>query len=497
MPAIFMGRTPRPSQVRICKARERFIVAAGNRYPGKTTASLWRIMDFCLVFPRCEGFMGRWFKKNLYGTTLALWRKLFPFPEWADVFDYKGGTELEPEYIQFKNGSLIYLVPLQHHEEKLRGGNFNFGLIDQMEECPKKVWTQAVASVREEPMWTEDRNGKLVRYEGVSRRFVLATVNKTREWYWIKRMFKDFKDVEPEDRSKYLLIENAWDENKEAVNDGFYRDLKANATSDAQIAFEVYGEDPSEFGLVFPDFGERTHTKKFEFTDDVFKNASFYLGYDEGWNPDPSAFIFLAITPDGTHWYRAEHMQARWTISKHAAKLEEIAAKIGFPLTAKAFRPVADPTIIGKRDGYGVSIADQWGALDRKWSWEGGTRDEIGSLSLMKTLMQPDESGKHRFWVHSEDCPNLTEQLAEAEYDPDRPGAMFKRCVVHCLDAARYPTAASKTPLEYRPPPETEGKWAWDQRTHKLSLAPKGKSWLAPSRGEQDWPLVAPRRDQS
>jgi len=486
---LYGGRIPRPTQKLLLKALlsgKRFIAVVGNRFGGKSSASEWGICNFCLENPGVEGFIGRWFKKNLYGTTLALWRELFPMPEWSDVFEYAGGTKMEPEYIQFKNGSLIYLVPLQNYEEKLRGGNFSFGFIDQMEECPQKVWTQAVACVRG-PVWRRETNApykfildKYGRKENLSdtRRFIIATVNKNREWYWIKRLFKEKRGIEKGDWDKYFLIENNWDENKEAVASGYYRDLEANATSDAQIAFEVYGEDPSEFGLVFPDFSPHTHCKKFEFTDPIFRDATFYISYDEGFDA-PSAFIFAAITPDGTHWIRAEHTKARWTIAQHQRVLIELAAKIGFPLWPGSCRYVADPSISGKMDGNGVSISEQWGP--RQWPWENGSRDEVGGLSLIRTLMQRDAQGHVKFVVHEEDCPNLVEQVQDASYDEERPGKMLKRCVDHVIDTVRYLVLIARTPGARQAPVSLDGKWKRDPRTLRVGMGPKNQSWLAPS----------------
>jgi hypothetical protein len=486
---LYGGRKPRPTQEKILVAPNRFICAAGNRYPGKTTASLWRVMKFCMENPGVDGFIGRWHKKKLYGTTIALWKELFPLPEWEPVYEFSGGSSVEPDYIKFKNGSLIHLLPLQHYDENLRGGNFSFGLIDQMEECPKAVWTQAVASVRG-AVWLKNPDPPydfvLDRYSRRTNasdklRFIIATVNKNREWFWIKHLFVQKKGVDPQDVDRYLLLENKWDENEQAVQGGYYRDLAANSSSEAQLRMEVYGEDPSEYGLVFAELAYSTHVKAFEFAD--LKNPSFMLGYDEGWNPAPSAFIFMAVTPDGKYWIRAEHQAARCTLATHQQKLHEIANQIGFPLRAGECRFVADPTILGKRDGNGISIAEQWG---RQYPWEGGTRDEQGAFSFMRSLITPDAMGRHRFTIHP-DCPQLFEQMSEAEYDVDNPGFLMKRCTVHLLDAAKYPTAASRVPSAVMPAPKLDGTW------HQFRAAREGKrSWLAPSFGEHGPKLFVP-----
>src|SRR6185503_5359065 len=508
---LYGGLDPRPTQRRVMKCRKRFICVAGNRYPGKTTAAEWKIMDFCLANPGVEGFIGRWEKTRLYSTTIALWRKLFPVAEkgeepteWNGVYKFVPEDSLEPDFIKFKNGSLIHILNLQKHADKLRGGNFSFGLIDQMEETTPQVWTDAVGSTRA-PVWMRDENppyaysldkrGKKINLSD-ERRFIIATVNKTREWYWIRRLFKDHKTIDrkelaPNEALRYELIENPWDENKEAVEGGFYEDLKSSATSQADIMFQVYGEDPSEFGLVFPDLDRRTHGKRFEFSD--LKDASYFIGYDEGFRPAPSAFLFMAITPDGTHWWRAAYKKSHTGIPQHKATLHEIANRIGFPLFPTSCRYVADPSVSGKMDGMGATIADQWGIRD--WPWENGSRDEVAGLEIMRTLMQKDATGKTKWVMHEDDCEDFWDELGDASYDEERPGKILKRCVKHLIDTARYMVLKARAPYERVEPVNPDGKWTWNPTSKKVQLARKGLSWLAPERGEKTR-LFVPRDER-
>src|SRR6185503_17527505 len=149
---LYGGLDPRPTQRRVMKCRKRFICVAGNRYPGKTTAAEWKIMDFCLANPGVEGFIGRWEKTRLYSTTIALWRKLFPVAEkgeepteWNGVYKFVPEDSLEPDFIKFKNGSLIHILNLQKHADKLRGDNFS-----GLDGC-RRVYSRSGVDARRKP----------------------------------------------------------------------------------------------------------------------------------------------------------------------------------------------------------------------------------------------------------------------------------------------------------------------------------------------------------
>ena len=143
-------------------------------------------------------------------------------------------------------------------------------------------------------------------------------------------------------------------------------------------------------------------------------------------------------------------------------------------------------------DGNGVSIAEQWGP--RQWPWENGSRDEVGGLSIARTLMQPDSQKKVKFFIHETDCPNLTEQVMDATYDDERPGKLMKRCVDHLLDCVRYFCLIARQPNPLLPQPNQDGKWLRDPRTLKVSLTQRNRSWLAPSSSERA-KLFVPRQE--
>lgn len=467
------------------------IVGAGNRGSHKTSTSLMRIMDVCEKYPGIEGFIGRMVKKDLYKTIVSEWKKLYPPKLWEQVYTFEPSTSTEPEYIRFKNGSLIHLLPLKDID-RIRGANLGFFLIDQLEECPQKVWRDAVKVLRGS-VWEEikDENGNVIerRDVGETVRFGLATVNKNRGWYWIKRLFVkgigfDKKPLPQSVIDRMRLIEPPVDENAQFWKEGYYDLIVANAESQSEIDFEVYGKDPDEFGLVFPEFHRDTHTCKFEFNEPKFKDAAFMIGYDEGFDV-PSAFLFLAITPDGTHWWRAEHYAARMTISQHQAKLMEISNTIGFPLNPQFCRYVADRSISGKMDGNGISIADQWGKV---WPWENGKKDPPSAWIRMRELMILDEQDKSKWMVHEEDCPNFLEEIEEAEYDTDKPGKLLRRCKDHALDTAGYMTLTAMQAWEKRAPVDLRGT------TKHFFEVPRGACFELPVRAQHDWPLMVPKK---
>jgi len=490
MPDLFGGFDPSPNQMDIVQDEHQLFVVAGNRGSRKTTACLWKYCDLAINY-EFEGFIGRFHRKYLYETTYALWRKLFPAKEWQHIFEAGGGKgEEEPDYIKFASGTKIHLIPMSDIE-RVRGGNFGMFLIDQLEECNQGAWADSVKVLRGE-VWEKfnDRGIEKRRDVGAMHRRGMATINKKRGWYWIKRLFIDHigfdrKPLAPEVVERMRIKELPYDENKKFWAEGYYDNIIANAQSQAEIDFEVYGKDPSAWGLVFPEFDRDTHMKAFEFSDPELREAVFYLGYDEGFDV-PSAFMFCAVTPDGTHWVRAEHYAAGMGLAAHAEKLHEIAARIGFPLDEESQRSgrvtlIADPSISGKKDGDGVSITDQWAPLG--FFWNNGSRNEKSGHELMRTLMMPDADKRVKFVVHKDDCPNLAEELSDAYYDEEDPkgGKILKRCKMHAVDGVRYFVLEARTPRKFIPKPSLDSTW------HQVLNLKSGQGWLAPSSYRGPW----------
>lgn len=458
------------------------IVAAGNRGSHKSSTSLMRIMDLCESHPGVEGFIGRMVRKDLYKTVVSEWKKLYPPQLWESVYAFDPPNAIEPEYIRFKNGSLIHLLPLTDIE-RLRGANLGFFFIDQLEECGQQVLADAIKVLRG-PFY--DRNGNDV---GNAKRVGLATVNKAKTWFWIKRLFVkgvgfDKKPLPESVKSQMRLIEPPVEENEQFWREGYYDRIKAMARSQAEIDFEVYGKDPEEWGLVFPDFTRGVHTQKFEYAEDRFKDASFMLSYDDGYDV-PAAFSFIAVTPDGKMWIRHELYEAKMTLSVMKARLHEIANKIGFPLRPHYCRFVCDRAILGHRSREtGMSIAEQWG---NEWPWRPVSKNRTEGWMLMRSMMEVGDDGQPNLIFHEEDCPNTVAEVEEAYYDEDKPGKLLNRCEDHGIDNVRYACVAAKTPFESKPPPDLTGTWKQFREASESNA-----SWAMPS--EDRAPVMVPRK---
>lgn len=477
---LYNGLTPRFTQRKFLDDNHMFCCLAGNRGSMKTTAACWRTMELAATIPRNVGLIGRWKQTDLYATTMRNWVDCYPRDKYGGIWEFFGG-DIHPEGIRIRNqksgsydnGSVIFLAPLQMMD-KYRGGNFGFFFVDQMEECHPSVWGDLV---------------KILRRTEVPKnlRFGYSTVNKKKEYWWIRRLFKDKKPLEIDgmkkpDMSQYVMLEPRWDENVEYVRDGYYENIKAAARSEAEVAFEVYGEDPSAFGAVFPEFSDSVHMKNFEFSQ-LGDSVAYYLGYDEGYDV-PSAFLFCAVTPDGTHWFRAEHYRARMGLAAHKEALLKIAERIGFPM--QKCRMIADAAIFGKMDGNGVSIADQWG---RDWPWQTASKNRISGWERMRALQELQKNGKPRFFVHPADCPNFVDEMREAMYDPERKGKgeWENRCNDHACDTARYICQASQEPTVFVPKLRVSGSMQDFREAQR-----KGCGWEAP--GLDLRPMLLPRK---
>lgn len=473
---LYSGWTPRETQAKFLADRHRFCAIIGNRGSMKTTSAIWRTMQLSATIPHNIGLIGRWKKTDLYTTTIRGWMECYPRDVYGHIWEFFGGIQ-EPEGIRVRNarsgsyedGTTIFLASLQLMD-KYRGGNFGFFFVDQLEECHPLVWGDLVKVLR-------------LACVPLAQRFGYVTVNKRKEYWWIRRLFIEKKALlKNADMSRYHYFTPRWDENVEYVRDGYYRDIEASARTESEIAFEVYGEDPECFGAVFPDFSDPAHLRAFEFKD-LGENLAYYLGYDEGYDV-PSAFLFCGVTRDGTHWFRAEHYRARMGLAAHKEAITRLAERIGFPLDRRT-NYIADCAIFGKMDGNGVSIADQWGS---DWPWRGASKDRVSGWERIRALQELGSNGKPRFFVHPTDCPNFVEEIREAVYDANRPGkgAWEKRCEDHAADSARFICQASQEPAVFNPPLRVPGSFRDLQEARK-----RGRGWVAP--GLAFRPTLLPR----
>ena len=388
--------------------RYRYSVYSGAVGAGKTMFAAHVAIEACLNYPGVKGFLGcltytqlknvlfTTFKEEMYEYQNKLDKNNIPVKLLKRLVTSKGNMEAE-----FYNGSIIYFIACEK-EEKIRGYNLDFFILDEPIEIDELIFTQLMARLR----------GK-----NLPRTFGLLTTNPGSELHWIYQRFY----VNKSNSLEYNHIDTCTYDNI-FLDPSYIHDME-EAYDEDWVNRMLRGEWGAYGGQIFKCFNHDRHVGDYKkFPNDNYKY--YVAGVDWGIT-NPSAIITLGITKNNdvrvVHEYRNDYFN-------ESKKTSNVLSKVIAALHKKYhYRKVwCDPSakdLIVQTHSLGVPI-------------EKADNDVASGIGKINSLLQKDRLKIDRH------CEYLRKEMPAYSRKKDKLNSNLTEEPVklndHSIDALRY-----------------------------------------------------------
>ena len=384
----------------------RYTVYSGAVGAGKTMFAAHVAIEACVNNPGTKGFLGcltytqlknvlfTTFKEEVYKYQDELDAHNIPVKILKRLITSKGNMEAE-----FFNGSIIYFLACEK-EEKIRGYNLDFFILDEPIEIDELIFTQLMARMR----------GK-----HLPRTFGLLTTNPGSKMHWIYQRFYT------QQKKEYTHIDTCTYDNI-FLDPSYIQDMEEGYDED-WVKRMLKGEWGAYSGQIFKCFNHDRHVGSYnKFPNDEYKY--YVAGVDWGMT-NPSAVITLGITKKNdvrvVHEYRND-------FHKEDKKTSNVLSKVIAALNKKYhYRKVwCDPSakdLIVQTKALGVPI-------------EKADNDVASGIGKINSLLQKDrlKIDKHCEYLRRE-MPAYSRKKDKLNSNPtEEPVKMHD----HSIDALRY-----------------------------------------------------------
>ncbi len=384
----------------------RYTVYSGAVGAGKTMFAAHVAIEACVNNPGTKGFLGcltytqlknvlfTTFKEEVYKYQDELDKHNIPVKLLKRLITSKGNMEAE-----FFNGSIIYFLACEK-EEKIRGYNLDFFILDEPIEIDELIFTQLMARMR----------GK-----HLPRTFGLLTTNPGSKMHWIYQRFYT------QQKKEYTHIDTCTYDNI-FLDPSYIQDMEEGYDED-WVKRMLKGEWGAYSGQIFKCFNHDRHVGSYnKFPNDEYKY--YVAGVDWGMT-NPSAVITLGVTKKNdvrvVHEYRND-------FHKEDKKTSNVLSKVIAALNKKYhYRKVwCDPSakdLIVQTKALGVPI-------------EKADNDVASGIGKINSLLQKDrlKIDKHCEYLRRE-MPAYSRKKDKLNSNPtEEPVKMHD----HSIDALRY-----------------------------------------------------------
>lgn len=397
---------PKQYNAFVSTKRNRFTVYSGAVGAGKTMFAAHVAIEACVNNPGTKGFLGcltytqlknvlfTTFKEEVYKYEELLRENGIPITLLKRLTTSKGNMEAE-----FNNGSIIYFIACEK-EEKLRGYNLDFFILDEPIEIDETIFTQLLGRMR----------GK-----HLPRTFGLLTTNPGAETHWIYRRFYENDDPD------YVHIDTCTYDN--IFLDPSYITNMENAYDEDWVKRMLKGEWGAYTGQIFKSYSYDRHVRDLSRISD--KDIKYYVAGVDWGITNPSAIITLGITKKNDVYVIDEY---RNDFAKENNKTSNVVSKVIETLDKKYhYRKVyCDPSakdLIVQTKALGVSI-------------EKADNDVLSGIGKINSLLQKDriKIDKHCEYLRKE-MPAYARKKDSMNNNPTEDPVKMND---HSIDALRY-----------------------------------------------------------
>lgn len=428
-------RGPLPKQAEFLRASldnsptaPKYIRYVGGVGSGKSLIGCVTILSAAVMYPG-DYMVCREFMPHLRRTTYKMFLQICP-PEL--ILEHRiADAEVK---IKCAGGgySTIYFVGIDE-PDKYRSLTINMAFIDEGQEIGQEPFDLLQTRVR-----------------GPALRKIIMTQNSAgRGWAW--RLWvdqSDFKDQRV--KNLFFNIKAPSTENIHLPHD-YVQNMLATYT-DERIRREVYADEESFEGAVYPDFKRHTHVVKPFLIPDHWER---HIRIDHGFR-NPTAALFFAVNPEGEVFLYREFYEREWLIHEiingkkiNAQFYKGIHQLGGVGADKEKFVSAKiDPSTKNRSGVDGTSPFDEYYRhWPREWPMLGFAKNDVDvGIDRVKSYMKPHPvSGKPLFFVF-DTCKNSIDELGMYRYPDLKPGQEGKKAENekpvkvddHACDATRY-----------------------------------------------------------
>lgn len=331
--------------------------------------------------------------------------------------------------VKAMNGvSNIYARPLEDWN-KMRSLNLNAFLIDEANQVTEEAFLLLQGRLRGRA-W---RKGLLV--------------SNPNGHDWCYRLFYAKNEVKSDwAKNQFFLVRAPSTENFHLSED--YLKVIMETWSEERIDREIRGSFDAFEGSVYSEFRRDIHViKPFKIPD----HWPRFIGIDHGLR-NPSAWVWIAVGPDGELYAYREFYKAEWLIEEIITGKKYVGGAMDPGTLAlmrgeKIEQAVIDPSVNARKGSRGETHWDEY-LLHLPGDFPlylGNNKVELG-IDRVKNYLKIDALSQKPLLYFFDTCTNLLEEISQYRYPDLKPTQEGKRpenekpvkCNDHALDALRY-----------------------------------------------------------
>ena len=322
--------------------------------------------------------------------------------------------------LTLNNGSFVEFMSQDQELDAFAGSSRHF--IHYDEECPKSVFNEC-------NMRLVDTNGDW---------WMSQTPVAGMEW-----ILEDIYLPAKEGTKDIGVVEATMDDNPTLSREAIARAM-ANLSPEEQ-EIRRNGQYVHLGGAVFPEFSPVSHC----IPKGQFKPTSKHRiirTMDSGYT-NPTAWLWMAVDPDGTIVVFKEHYQSKWNVAQHAEVVNKITREVVQDSGAELYLTTGDPAIKQTKEHTGTSILQEYAKHGIYIAVDNIPTDRrIGLEKIQQYLKTNPKTGKPYLMI-TDDCPNLIAELPKLKWkkyaSPKIAEQKNKQEDIrdkdnHCYDALKY-----------------------------------------------------------
>ena len=295
----------------------------------------------------------------------------------------------ERHVLTLSNGSFVEFMSQDQDLDKFAGSSRHFVHFD--EECPQTVFRECLA--------------RLVDTAGVW--WMSQTPVQGMEW-----IFDDIYIPAKEGAKNIGIVEAEMADNPTLSREAIQEFL--DMLPEEERIIRSKGQYVHLGGAVFADFNPVSH---------CIPRGQFVLGpehrvirtMDSGFT-NPTVWLWIAVSTDGTMVVFDEHYQAKLTVAEHAKIVNEKTSKILKDSRAELYLTTGDPAIKQTKEHTGTSILQEYQKHGISISVDSIPRDRRVGLERIRQYFKINPRTQKPFLMITDDCPKLIAEIPKLKW---------------------------------------------------------------------------------